>query len=385
MDVVILGFVTSFFTVLLATPSLIKVAKLKHLVDEPGEARKLHIKSVPTIGGIIIFAAVVFAYALWIPHDDRNNPYFQEEFVIIQDVFRQFKYLTACLLILFFVGVKDDIIGTAPVKKLLAHIVVGFVLVMMADIKITGMYGLFGIERIPSWAVVLMSVFVYIVIVNAFNLIDGVDGLAAGIGLASCLCFGVYFFLAGNIPTALLAFTLGGALFGFLIFNFNPAKIFMGDSGSLTIGAIISVLAINMIEQDTRFLPELLGQVSKPVLAMSIVVYPLVDTLRIFIYRALKGQSPFSADKNHLHHKILKLGLGHKKAVLTLYFASLSVVGSVLVFTWLGFSHTATLILTCAYAVALAQLPYFFKNKTKIGSADSEEESEDLELDEEVV
>ena len=260
---------------------------------------------------------------------------------------------------------KDDIIGTAPVKKLLAHIVVGFVLVMMADIKITGMYGIFGVERIPGWAVVLMSVFVYIVIVNAFNLIDGVDGLAAGIGLVSCLCFGVYFYLAANIPTALLAFTLGGALFGFLIFNFNPAKIFMGDSGSLTIGAIISVLAINCIEQDTRYLPELLQQVSKPVLAMSIVVYPLVDTLRIFIYRTMKGQSPFSADKNHLHHKLLKIGFGHKGTVITLYIVSLLIVGSVLLFTYIGLSPTWSLIGTVGLAIALAQVPYMFKNKTR--------------------
>lgn len=372
MDVIILGFVTSFFTVLLATPSLIKVAKLKHLVDEPGEARKLHVKSVPTIGGIIIFAAVVFAYALWIPAEDRNSPYFDS--VIIQDVFRQFKYLVACLIILFFVGVKDDIIGTAPVKKLLAHIVVGFVLVMMADIKITGMYGLFGVDTIPDWAVVLLSVFVYIVVVNAINLIDGVDGLAAGIGLVACTLFGIWFYLAGNIPISLLAFTLGGALFGFLVFNFNPAKIFMGDSGSLTIGAILSVLSINLIEQDVAQLPEWLMNVSKPVLAMSILVYPLIDTLRIFIYRAMKGQSPFSADKNHIHHKLLKLGFGHRKAVFTLYMASLSVVGVTLLSTWLGFSDTMVLVFTLAYAVGLAQVPFFFKNKTKIGNGGSEEE-----------
>lgn len=370
MDVVILGFVTSFFTVLLATPSLIKVAKMKHLVDEPGEARKLHNKSVPTIGGIIIFAAVVFAYALWIPADDRNNPHYIEDFVLIQDVFTQFKYVIACLIILFFVGVKDDIIGTAPVKKLLAHIIVGFVLVMMADIKITGLQGLFGVERIPEWAVVLLSVFVYIVIVNAFNLIDGVDGLAAGIGLVSCMSFGIWFFLADNIPVSLLAFTLGGALLGFLIFNFNPAKIFMGDSGSLTIGAIISVLAINMIEHEPVLMPGILENVSRPVMAMAIVVYPLIDTLRIFIYRALKGQSPFSADKNHIHHKLLKIGAGHKGAVIVLYLGSIATVCSVIVFTWMGFSDTVVLVLVFCFAIGLAQLPYFFKNKTKIGNAD---------------
>jgi UDP-N-acetylmuramyl pentapeptide phosphotransferase/UDP-N-acetylglucosamine-1-phosphate transferase len=176
--------------------------------------------------------------------------------------------------------------------------------------------------------------------------------------------------MADNVPVSLLAFTLGGALLGFLIFNFNPAKIFMGDSGSLTIGAIISVLAINMIEHEPATMPGVLNDVSRPIMAMAIVVYPLIDTLRIFIYRALKGQSPFSADKNHIHHKLLKIGAGHKRAVIILYLASLATVGSVIVFTWMGFSDTVVLICVFSFAIALAQLPYFFKNKTKIGNAE---------------
>jgi UDP-GlcNAc:undecaprenyl-phosphate/decaprenyl-phosphate GlcNAc-1-phosphate transferase len=337
----------------MATPSLIKVAKLKHLVDEPGEERKLHLRSIPTIGGIIIFSAIIFSYALWFPDvgDDLHQS------------IREFKYLTASLIILFFIGVKDDIIGTAPVKKLLAHIVVAFILVMMGEIKIQSMHGLFYVEEIPDWASVLLSVFVYIVIVNAFNLVDGVDGLAAGIGCIAGACFGTWFALTGNEPLALLSFILSGALIGFLVFNFAPAKIFMGDSGSLTIGCIISVLAIQMIETNPSHIPAYLKGISVPVLAMAILVYPLLDTLRIFIVRAVKGQSPFSADKNHLHHRLLDLGFRHAGTVLILYVYNLAIVAAALVF--FVFNPTVQFILTFLLAIGLTGILFIYKPKEK--------------------
>lgn len=283
----------------------------------PGEERKLHKRSVPTIGGIIIFSAIIFSYALWFP--DLN---------ILQHEVRDFKYLIAVLIILFFIGIKDDIIGTAPMKKLVAHLVVGFILVMMADMRIKGMHGLFGLEKdFPEWASVLLSMFVYIVVVNAFNLIDGIDGLAAGIGLICSITFGILFYMAGSYSHSLLAFILSGSLLGFLFFNFMPARIFMGDSGSLTIGAIISVLAFRLIEIDTssfRF-PEW-RHLSMPVMAMAIMAYPLIDTLRVFTVRAYNGQSPFTADKNHLHHRILAFGFNHAQTAIIIYIYSIVVI-----------------------------------------------------------
>ncbi|MFZ5551681.1 MAG: glycosyltransferase family 4 protein [Bacteroidota bacterium] len=347
----ILGFLTSFLVVILATPALIKVAKMKHLVDEPGEERKLHQRSVPTIGGIIIFSGILFAYSLWFPDAGVN----------LHQAIREFKYLTASLIILFFIGVKDDIIGTAPVKKLLAHIVVAFILVMMGDIKITSMHGLFGVEELPDWGSVLLSVFVYIVIVNAFNLIDGVDGLASGVGVIAGLSFGAWFYFCENYPLALLSFTLSGALIGFLIFNFSPAKIFMGDSGSLTIGCIISVLAIRMIETPVKQIPAELKEVAVPVIVMAVLVYPLLDTLRVFFVRTVKGQSPFSADKNHLHHRLIKIGNSHAKTVLWIYFGNMMVVTAA--FFTSPFGPTVCFILSLLSAAALAAIPFAFKVK----------------------
>ena len=324
MVALILVFLTAFVVVLYSTPALIKVAVLKRLIDSPTEDRKIHKRSVPTIGGIIIYAGTLFAYALWYNIDDMI--YYDK---ILESV-KEFKLIIATSLILFFVGVKDDIIGTAAVKKLFAHIIVALILVLMGDIRITGLHGIFGVYSIPYWGSVFISIFTYVVVVNSFNLIDGVDGLAAGIGLLSASAFGIWFIFAGDFPYAALAFSLAGALAGFLIFNFAPAKIFMGDSGSLVIGMFICVLAIKMIEFPTQQLEvgSVWVMVSKPIFAISTLAYPLMDTLRVFIIRAVKGQSPFAADRNHIHHKLIDCNFGHIKTVIIIYIFSVITMGA---------------------------------------------------------
>jgi len=298
----ILAIITSFFIVLFATPVFIKVAIMKRLFDEPGEDRKLHSRIIPSMGGVVIFGGTLFSFSLWYP----------------LEAIGEYSYLIACLLVLFFVGVKDDIIGTSPAKKLVAHLSVAFIMVLMADIKLTSLHGLFNVREIPEWAAIFLSVFTIIVIVNAFNLIDGIDGLAGGVGFVTSISFGIWFYMVGNIVYGVLAFSLAGALLAFLRYNYAPAKIFMGDSGSLTIGFIIAILAIELIEYDKEIVPNTLSEISKPIIAMAILVIPLLDTLRIFIYRAAKGNSPFKADNNHIHHRLLSLGLDHRQTVLVL-------------------------------------------------------------------
>jgi UDP-GlcNAc:undecaprenyl-phosphate/decaprenyl-phosphate GlcNAc-1-phosphate transferase len=341
----VLVFITSGLVSLFATPSLIKVAYLKRLFDMPDFDRKMHRRAVPTIGGIIIFSSTLFAYALWYPSTTVGD----------------FKYIIVCMLVLFFVGIKDDIIGTAPMKKLIAHVIIGLILTLMANIRISSLHGLFGIYEIPEYASIFISLFTYIVIVNAFNLIDGVDGLAAGIGFIASFCFGTWFYMAGNIGTASLAFALAGSLFSFLIFNFQPARIFMGDSGSLTIGLVVSILAIKLIEQDVAHLPPYMITLSKPVFAMAVLVYPLYDTLRVFTLRAAKGNSPFSADKKHIHHRLLKVGLSHGQTAIALYAATIFLIITVVIFTM--FSPTISFIGICIETLLLAQIPFMIKKK----------------------
>jgi len=362
--VLVLGFLTAFVVVLFTMPSLIKVARMKHLVDEPSEARKLHTRSVPTIGGIIIFAAIIFAYALWFPEAKLLGPQesgYKALYQAMGEAYGDFKFIIAAMVLLFFIGVKDDIIGFSPVKKLVGHMVVGYILVVMAGVRITGMHGLFGVETLPPSISIAFSFFVYVVLVNAFNLIDGVDGLAGGIGLIAALVFGTWLLLAGNVALALLAFVLAGALIGFLVFNFHPARIFMGDSGSLIIGAILSVLAMKVVDHDTSRLPGHLRHVPTPVFAMATIAYPLVDTLRVFVYRMVRGVSPFAADRNHIHHRLLALGLGHRGTTAVLYLYALAIVVlSLFTRTWY---HTAGMVALGAIALALAMLPFILPKR----------------------
>ncbi|MCC7301544.1 MAG: undecaprenyl/decaprenyl-phosphate alpha-N-acetylglucosaminyl 1-phosphate transferase [Bacteroidia bacterium] len=374
MGYLALVFVTALFISLLCIPPLIKVAILKRIFDEPG-GRKLHIRMVPTIGGIIIFAATIFTFGIWFPTDSffpegplpdliPSLQYTAEIQKVIHSL-NDFKYVLATVIILFFVGVKDDIIGTAPIKKLAAHVVVGLILVLMANVRITSMYGIFGVHELPEYLSILLSLFTIIVVINAFNLIDGVDGLAAGVGMIACVAFGLWFHLAGDQVMSLLSFSLAGSLMGFLVFNFNPAKIFMGDSGSLVIGLIISVLAIRLIEYkpgaiESNFLLE----ISKPIFAMSVLVYPLIDTLRIFIYRLVRGVSPFSADKNHIHHQIIDLGLNHRQTVISVYVVNIFIISLAVLLRKIDSSIGFMVI--GAVSLFFSQLPYLLK-KMKTG------------------
>lgn len=345
MQELILPILTSFIIVLLSTPSFIKIAHIKHLFDDPNEDRKIHQRKVPLMGGMMIFAGTLFSFLLWLPVNDLG--------VI--------KYLIPSLLIMFFVGMKDDIIGTAPVKKLAAHLVVAFIMVLMADVKLTSLHGLFGIKEIPEWAGIMLSVFTFIVLINALNLIDGVDGLAAGVGLIASTAFGFWFYYAGDWTYAVLSFSLAGGLLGFLRFNFSPAKIFMGDSGSLTIGFLIGAMAIELVEYDPQLLPPIIKNISKPILAMSILVYPLIDTIRVFALRAIKGVSPFTADRNHIHHRLIDHGLSHKQTVIIIYLFNLLIIGGA-VFAQ-KFDPTYSFFVIITSVILIVQIPFILKTK----------------------
>ncbi len=342
MELLILVFITAFVVVLYSTPAIIKVAILKNLIDLPSEERKIHKRAIPTIGGIIIYAATLFSFSLWYNIEDLH------EYSLIMESVKEFQILIATSLVLFFVGVKDDIIGTAPVKKLFAHVVVGLILILMGNIKITGLHGVFGIEEIPDWGSIFLSLFTYIVVVNAMNLIDGVDGLAAGVGFLATVFFGTWFVFANEYTLASLSFALSGSLLGFLVFNFSPAKIFMGDSGSLIIGMFIYVLSAELIEYPADRLDSFWVNVSNPVFAIAALIYPLTDTLRVFIIRAIKGQSPFSADRNHLHHRLIDCGCSHVKTVLIIYLFTIFTVGVSLLSYYINTSLSLLTVMACS-------------------------------------
>lgn len=179
--------------------------------------------------------------------------------------------------------------------------------------------GLFGLSTISLGVAIPFSFFVYIVVVNAVNLIDGVDTLAGGYGFLVAISCALWFHLTGQPNFAILCMALAGSLAGFILFNISPARIFMGDSGSLLLGMFIYVMATSIMATPAAQIPEVWAHRSMPVLAMTMLSYPLVDTLRIFTLRILQGRSPLSADRNHLHHRLLKLGLNHLQTALVVH------------------------------------------------------------------
>ena len=330
---------------------------MKNLTDEPGDLRKVHSKHIPTLGGVIIFAGIVFSLTLLMPTIATYNA--AANAIAVSDMY----FLMAALLIVFFIGIKDDIVGTAPIFKLLGHILVGMILVLMGNIRITGFHGLFGIHEIPYWASAFLSVFTYLVVVNAFNFIDGLDGLATGIGFISATCFGVWFTLSGSLALASIAFALAGALLGFLVYNFAPAKIFMGDSGSLFTGLILCTLGIKLIEFDPTQVPSYMVAVSRPLIVMGLFAYPLMDMLRIVIIRTLKGVSPLSADRNHLHHALIDIHLSHGKSSGLLYGYTVAVIG--LVYLVKGMNPTISFIIVGGFAIMTLQIPIFIRYRLR--------------------
>lgn len=242
-------------------------------------------------------------------------------------IFQSGSALAACTVVIFFMGLKDDIVGLAPSKKLLVHLAVGFILVAVGGFKIETFGGLFGVGELPEGLSLAFSMFVYIVIVNALNLIDGVDGLVGGYAVIAMSAFALWFLQTGQTPFAVIALSLAGAMTGFLVFNHAPARIFLGDSGSLLVGLVCYALATRLINTPMSEVPEAWNGISMPVLAMAILAYPLMDTLRVFCLRAARGISPFSPDRNHLHHRLMMRTRNHAKTSMFVYVFSLSIVG----------------------------------------------------------
>jgi UDP-N-acetylmuramyl pentapeptide phosphotransferase/UDP-N-acetylglucosamine-1-phosphate transferase len=299
MEQIIIGGVLAFFSTYYAIPVIIKVAEAKKLYDEPDDVRKLHVKPIPSLGGLGMFIGFTLCVLL------------TTNFTVVPE----FQYYIACFLIIFFVGIKDDILILSAMKKFIGQVIVAAILIFKANLVIGDMQGFLGLHQIDTGFSYFLTLFTIVVIINAFNLIDGVDGLAGSIGLISCLVFGTFFLMNGNISYAILAYGFAASVLAFLIYNFQPAKIFMGDTGSLILGLVNSILVIKFIETGAHYTAYPIS--AAPAVGFSIMLLPLMDTLRVFSIRILHGRSPFSPDRNHIHHLLLDRGLNHRSVTLT--------------------------------------------------------------------
>jgi UDP-GlcNAc:undecaprenyl-phosphate/decaprenyl-phosphate GlcNAc-1-phosphate transferase len=265
-------------------------------------------------------------------------------------------------MVIFFLGLKDDILVISPIKKFIGQVLAAFLIIYDGRIQIRGMNGFLGINELPEMFSLLITYFAVIVIINSFNLIDGVDGLAGSLGLMSSALFGIYF-LSVNMPAYyVLAFALSGSLLAFLIFNFQPAKIFMGDTGSLLIGTINAILVIKFINvansSEVPFPIE-----SSPAIGFAILMMPLLDTLRVFAIRIFKRRSPFSPDRNHIHHLLLDRGLSHRAITILLVSLNISLVAFVYLERSLGCTILISLVI--AFFFVFIALAFYLRNRPK--------------------
>lgn len=315
---VLLSIAVSFTITFLAIPAIISVSNFKKLYDVP-DARKVHILPIPSLGGLGIFAGFSIACLLAVQFQFGG----------------EIQYFIAASIVIFFLGLKDDILVISPIKKFIGQVLAAFLIIYKGGIQIKNMHGFMGIYEIPELFSLLLTYFTVIVIINSFNLIDGVDGLAGSLGFMSMVIFGIYFLMADMLAYSIFSFSMAGSLLAFLIFNFQPAKIFMGDTGSMLIGLVCAVLVVKFINAANVAALDFHIEAA-PAIGFSILMIPLLDMLRVFSIRILHRRSPFSPDRNHIHHLMLEKGLSHRTITLSLLLFNFAVFVASVMLSWLG-------------------------------------------------
>ncbi len=300
----VLPFGLAMIITFVLTPFWISVCRKWNLFDEP-DNRKHHQHLTPSMGGIALFAGLIISFL---------------SFSEIED-YSKMQYLLGGLVILFFTGFFDDLMNIPAAKKMLFQLAAGAI-IYFGGFRLDLFPGFESFGKIPDVFSFPLTLFAVIMFTNAYNFIDGADGLACSIGLIISASLGMVFLILGRIDFATISFCLTGALLGFLFFNFQPAKIFMGDTGSLVVGFLLIVLALEAI-QSTAITSDV---AINPSLIYAILFVPAFDLVRVFVIRVMNGDSPLDADRNHLHHLVMKNGFGHGSTTILICLYTTSVI-----------------------------------------------------------
>lgn len=335
-------------------PVIINVSNIKGLMDTP-DSRKLHKINTPTLGGLGIFLAFSLSMIVFVLMHDFS----------ITDLYKLIALMGSAI-ILVFLGIKDDLTGMAPKKKLVGQLFAVLNVIIFTDIRIENFHGILGFYEIPYLTSIIFSIFVFVLVINAMNLIDGIDGLAGSVSMIASTVFGVLFIVNDNYLMALISFILMGTIIGFLKYNLSTdKKIFMGDSGSLLTGFLLAYQGVCFLNMNIEQAISSYYTPNAPIILLAILSYPLFDLLRVFTIRIKQGRSPFSADAKHIHHKLLRLGLTHKTATLCLATANSLVI--LLAFLSTGFNIHAHLFITVVFGISIYLIPFlkFFDRESK--------------------
>jgi UDP-N-acetylmuramyl pentapeptide phosphotransferase/UDP-N-acetylglucosamine-1-phosphate transferase len=335
----------SFLVTAVAIPSIVRLSIAKNLMANPN-GRTSHIHPTPNLGGVAIFAGVIISSVVFTGITTAH----------------ELKYIIAAMLIIFFVGLKDDIHPLVAYKKFFGQSVAIMFILVPGDFHLDSLHGLLGIEDLSYPLSLIVTYVFFLALINSFNLIDGIDGLASGIGILSSVFFGIVFLLDSHLAYAVMSFILASSLTAFFYFNVfsKKYKIFLGDTGAMLTGLILSIFAVRFLNFESEAL-YLSRSHSALAVLLCVLIVPIFDTARVFILRILRGRSPFKADRTHIHHRLLDLSGSHLKVTSIILAVNILFIAMALVFRNI---KTELLILIALFLAAIFSfIPIILKRK----------------------
>lgn len=348
-------FIVAFCATLWIHPKILRIAILKNLVDNP-DARKLQRNPVPVMGGLAVFFGIVAGLC------SSQIAFFSPGVFV----------LMAAMTIMLYTGTIDDILDLTPRTRFIIEIVVVAFIMLVNNSGINHFWGLWGINFIPVWIAAPLTIFAAVGIINAINLIDGVNGLSSGFCFMASVMFAIMLYISGNTHMTILAVTAAGAIIPFFLHNVfgNTTKMFIGDGGTLVIGTMMSMFVVSTLKGTSLSASLAKDGMGLIPFTLAVLAVPVFDTLRVMSMRILRKQSPFHPDKTHLHHLFIELGFSHigtTVSILTLNF--------LIILAWfasykMGASIDVQLYIVLTLSILITFVFYKFakvqiKNKTK--------------------
>lgn len=338
----------AFLGTLWIHPKVLKIAIMKNLVDNP-DARKLQRNPVPVMGGIAVFFGILIGLC-------TSQTIFENANVFM---------LVSAMMIMLYTGTIDDIIDLTPTIRFVIEILIVLWLIVINDSSINSFWGLWGVGVIPDWVAWPLTVFAAVGIINAVNLIDGVNGLSSGFCFMASTLFAIMFYYSGNTVMCTLAVSASGAIVPFFLHNVfgKSTKMFIGDGGTLVIGTMMSMFVISILDENSLSASYALKGMGLIPFTLAILAVPIFDTLRVMSTRMLHGSSPFHPDKTHLHHMFIDLGFSHVGTTVSILSLNFLIVATWFLSYKLGASVEVQLYIVLALSIMVTFVFYNFAKR----------------------
>ena len=346
---IIIPALLAFIGTLWVHPKVLKIAIMKNLVDNP-DARKLQRNPVPVMGGIAVFFGIIIGLCC------------SQTIFVRSDVF----LLISAMLIMLYVGTIDDILNLSPYTRFFIEILIVLWLMYVNEASINSLWGLWGVDALlPSWLAWPLTVFAAVGIINAINLIDGVNGLSSGFCFMASVLFAIIFYKTGNVTMTILAVSAAGAIVPFFLHNVfgNSTRMFIGDGGTLVIGTMMSIFVMEILHSGSMCKPLADSGLGLVPMTLAIMAIPVFDTLRVMSMRILRGTSPFHPDRTHLHHMFIDLGFSHIGTTVSILSLNLLIVAAWFVSYKLGASVNVQLYIVVALSLLATFAFYRFAQR----------------------